>query len=87
MAPLLGLLGTVQGLTHGCAALVERGDAARAADLAAVVASSLGPAMWGILIGLVAGIAVAWLRQRLDGLADEAARRAELILEPVGRTT
>jgi biopolymer transport protein ExbB len=84
-APLLGLLGTVQGVINGASELAARGDGARAADLAAVVARSFGTTLWGLVVALIAGIAVAWLRDRLDAIADEAARRAELILEPVGR--
>jgi biopolymer transport protein ExbB len=86
-APLLGLIGTVQGVIDGATELATRGNTSRAADLAVVVARSLGPTLWGLVVALIAGLAVAWLRDRLNAIADEAARRAELILEPVGRTS
>lgn len=84
---LLGVIGTLQALAEGARGLASQGDAIRAADLAAVLARSLGPATWGLVVGLLTCLAVAGLRARLDGLADDLARRVETILEPVGRNS
>lgn len=86
LAPLLGLVGTVQALIDGCNAVATRGDAARPADLAAVISRSLGPTLWGLVVALLAFAALAFLRARLDALADQAGRRAEIILSPLGRS-
>jgi biopolymer transport protein ExbB len=85
VAPLFGVLGTTFSLGASLGRIAAAGDSARAADIAAAAGASLSTTVLGLLVSVPSLIAASVLRARLDTLIQEAGRRAEAILQPLGR--
>jgi biopolymer transport protein ExbB len=85
VAPLFGLLGTALSLSASLGRVAAAGDSARAADIAAAAGAALSTTVLGLLVSVPSLIAASVLRARLDALVQDAGRRAEAILQPLGR--
>ena len=85
VAPLVGVLGTALTLGASLGRVAAAGDSSRAADIAAAAGAALSTTVLGLLVSIPSLIAASLLRARLDSLVQEAGRRAEVILQPLGR--
>jgi biopolymer transport protein ExbB len=85
IAPMLGLLGTVVGLTFAFHEVASTQGVARAADLADGIYHALVSTVGGLIVAIPALAVYAALRNRVDQLAAEAAGAALHALGPVKR--
>ncbi len=85
VAPLVGVLGTALTLGASLSRVAAAGDSSRAADIAAAAGAALSTTVLGLLVSIPSLIAASLLRARLDTLVQETGRRAEVILQPLGR--
>jgi biopolymer transport protein ExbB len=85
VAPLVGVLGTALSLGASLGRVAAAGDSSRAADIASAAGAALSTTVLGLLVSIPSLIAANLLRARLDTLVQEAGRRADLILQPLGR--
>jgi biopolymer transport protein ExbB len=85
IAPMLGLLGTVVGLTFAFHEVASTQGVARAADLADGIYHALVSTVGGLIVAIPAMAAYAAFRNRVDGLAAETAYAALHALGPVKR--
>lgn len=85
IAPMLGLLGTVVGLTFAFHEVASTQGVARAADLADGIYHALMSTVAGLIVAIPAMAMYAALRNRVDQLAAEAAYAALHALGPVKR--
>jgi biopolymer transport protein ExbB len=85
IAPMLGLLGTVVGLTFAFHEVASTQGVARAADLAGGIYHALVSTIGGLIVAIPAMAAYAAFRNRVDQLAAEAAYTALHALAPVKR--
>jgi biopolymer transport protein ExbB len=85
IAPMLGLLGTVVGLTFAFHEVASTQGVARAADLAGGIYHALVSTIGGLIVAIPAMAAYAAFRNRVDQFAAEAAYTALHVLAPVKR--
>jgi biopolymer transport protein ExbB len=85
IAPMLGLLGTVVGLTFAFHEVASTEGVARAADLADGIYHALVSTVGGLIVAIPAMAMYAAFRNRVDQLAAEAAYTALHALGPVKR--
>jgi biopolymer transport protein ExbB len=85
IAPMLGLLGTVVGLTFAFHEVASTQGVARAADLADGIYHALVSTVGGLIVAIPAMAMYAAFRNRVDQLAAEAAYAALHALGPVKR--
>jgi biopolymer transport protein ExbB len=85
IAPMLGLLGTVVGLTFAFHEVATTQGVARAADLADGIYHALVSTVGGLVVAIPSMAMYAALRNRVDQLAAEAAYAALHALGPVKR--
>ena len=85
IAPMLGLLGTVVGLTFAFHEVASTQGVARAADLADGIYHALVSTVGGLIVAIPALAVYAVLRNRVDQLAAETANAALHALGPVKR--
>jgi biopolymer transport protein ExbB len=85
IAPMLGLLGTVVGLTFAFHEVASTDGVARAADLADGIYHALVSTVGGLIVAIPAMAMYAAFRNRVDQLAAEAAYTALHALGPVKR--
>jgi biopolymer transport protein ExbB len=85
IAPMLGLLGTVVGLTFAFHEVASTDGIARAADLADGIYHALVSTVGGLIVAIPAMAMYAAFRNRVDQLAAEAAYTALHALGPVKR--
>lgn len=85
IAPMLGLLGTVVGLTFAFHEVASTQGVARAADLADGIYHALVSTVAGLIVAIPSMAVYAALRNRVDQLAAEAAYAALHALGPVKR--
>jgi biopolymer transport protein ExbB len=85
IAPMLGLLGTVVGLTFAFHQVASTQGVARAADLADGIYHALVSTVGGLIVAIPAMAMYAAFRNRVDQLAAEAAYAALHALAPVKR--
>jgi biopolymer transport protein ExbB len=85
IAPMLGLLGTVVGLTFAFHEVATTQGVARAADLADGIYHALVSTVGGLVVAIPSMAMYAVLRNRIDQLAAEAAYAALHALGPVKR--
>jgi len=85
IAPMLGLLGTVVGLTFAFHEVASTQGVARAADLADGIYHALVSTVAGLIVAIPSMAMYAALRNRVDQLAAEAAYAALHALGPVKR--
>jgi biopolymer transport protein ExbB len=83
IAPMLGLLGTVVGLTFAFHEVASTQGVARAADLADGIYHALVSTVGGLIVAIPAMAMYAALRNRVDQLAAETAYAALHALGPV----
>jgi biopolymer transport protein ExbB len=85
IAPMLGLLGTVVGLTFAFHEVASTQGVARAADLADGIYHALVSTVGGLIVAIPSMAMYAALRNRVDQLAAETAYAALHALGPVKR--
>jgi biopolymer transport protein ExbB len=85
IAPMLGLLGTVVGLTFAFHEVASTEGVARASDLADGIYHALVSTVGGLVVAIPAMAMYAAFRNRVDQLAAEAAYTALHALGPVKR--
>jgi biopolymer transport protein ExbB len=85
IAPMLGLLGTVVGLTFAFHEVANTQGVARAADLADGIYHALVSTVGGLVVAIPSMAMYAALRNRVDQLAAETAYAALHALGPVKR--
>jgi biopolymer transport protein ExbB len=85
IAPMLGLLGTVVGLTFAFHEVASTQGVARAADLADGIYHALVSTVGGLIVAIPSMAMYAAFRNRVDQLAAEAAYSALHALAPVKR--
>jgi biopolymer transport protein ExbB len=85
IAPMLGLLGTVVGLTFAFHEVASTQGVARAADLADGIYHALVSTVAGLIVAIPSMAMYAAFRNRVDQLAAEAAYAALHALGPVKR--
>ena len=81
MGPLLGLLGTVLGMIMAFYALMNKGGAANAADLAGGIGTALWHTFLGLMVAIPCLVVYGFYRTRADSLNPTAASIAEELLE------
>jgi biopolymer transport protein ExbB len=85
IAPMLGLLGTVQGMIKGFNTIAMTGGAARPEDLASSISLALVTTFEGLVVAIPTMVAFSFFRNRIDTLVAEAGKRVEQVLGPLGR--
>ncbi len=85
IAPMFGLLGTVQGLIVSFYQIVESKGPANPAELAHGVGMALFTTLLGLLVAIPAMIAFSFFRNKIDSLIAETGKRVERALIPLGR--
>jgi len=85
IAPMLGLLGTVQGMIEAFNVLASSGGAAKPADLAGSISKALVTTFEGLVVAIPAMVAYTFFRSQIDHLISEAGKRVERIMSPLSR--
>ncbi len=85
IAPMLGLLGTVQGMIEAFNTIASTGGMAKPSDLADAISKALVTTLEGLMVAIPTMVALSIFRTRIDGLVAEAGKRVEQILLPLGR--
>lgn len=85
IAPMLGLLGTVQGMILGFNIIAQTGGAARPEDLASSISLALVTTFEGLVVAIPTMVAFSFFRNRIDTLIAEVGKRVEQVLAPLGR--
>ena len=85
IAPMLGLLGTVQGMILGFNIIAEQGGSAKPGELASSISLALVTTFEGLVVAIPAMVAFSFFRNRIDSLVAEAGSRVEQVLAPLGR--
>ena len=85
IAPMLGLLGTVQGMILAFNQLARTDQVAKPADLADNISLALVTTFEGLVVAIPAMVAFSYFRNRIDSLVSECGKRVERILMPLGR--
>jgi biopolymer transport protein ExbB len=85
IAPMLGLLGTVQGMILAFDELAASGGAANPAELADEIGLALVTTFEGLVVAIPAMIAYSYFRNLIDSLVAEAGKRVERVLTPLGQ--
>lgn len=85
IAPMLGLLGTVQGMIEAFNTIASTGGMAKPSDLADAISKALVTTLEGLVVAIPTMVALSIFRTRIDGLVAEAGKRVEQILLPLGR--
>jgi biopolymer transport protein ExbB len=85
IAPMLGLLGTVQGMIEAFNTIASTGGAATPADLASSISKALVTTFEGLVVAIPVLSALSFFRTRIDHLVAEAGSRVEHLLMPLSR--
>jgi biopolymer transport protein ExbB len=85
IAPMLGLLGTVEGMIEAFNNIASKGGMARPDELAGSIGKALVTTLEGLVVAIPALIACSFFRNRIDSLVSEAGNRIERVLLPLGR--
>lgn len=85
IAPMLGLLGTVQGMILAFDTIAATKGAAKPDQLADAIGLALVTTFEGLVVAIPAMIAYSFFRNLIDSLVAEAGKRVERILTPLGR--
>lgn len=86
IAPMLGLLGTVEGIMESFNTLAARGGMARPDELAGGIGKALVTTFLGLIVAIPAMVAYSYFRNQIDSIVTECGKRVERILMPLGRT-
>jgi biopolymer transport protein ExbB len=85
IAPMLGLLGTVQGMIEAFDTIAATGGNAKPADLADSISKALVTTLEGLIVAIPTLSVLTFFRTRIDSLVSEAGKRVEQLLLPLGR--
>lgn len=85
IAPMLGLLGTVQGMILAFNTIAARGGMARPDELAGSISLALVTTFEGLVVAIPTMVAFSFFRNRIDTLVAEAGKRVEQLMLPLGR--
>ena len=85
IAPMLGLLGTVQGMISAFDTIASSGGMARPEELAGGIGLALVTTFEGLVVAIPAMVAFSYFRNKIDSLIAEAGKRVDQILTPLGR--
>lgn len=85
IAPMLGLLGTVQGMILAFNTLASKGGMARPDELAGSISLALVTTFEGLVVAIPAMVAFSYFRNKIDSLVAEAGKKIEHILMPLAR--
>ncbi len=85
IAPMLGLLGTVQGMIIAFNTIATSGGAAKPHELADSISLALVTTFEGLVVAIPTMTAFSFFRSRIDSIVAEAGKRIEQILTPLGR--
>jgi biopolymer transport protein ExbB len=85
IAPMLGLLGTVQGMIEAFNVIASRGGAARPDELADSISKALVTTLEGLIVAIPAMVAYSFFRNQIDSLVAETGKRIERIMAPLAR--
>jgi biopolymer transport protein ExbB len=85
IAPMLGLLGTVQGMVESFNVIASRGGMARPDELADGISKALITTLEGLIVAIPAMVAYSYFRNQIDSLVAEAGKRVERIMTPLAR--
>lgn len=85
IAPMLGLLGTVQGMILGFNIIAQQGGSAKPGELAESISLALVTTFEGLVVAIPAMVAFSFFRNRIDSLVAEAGSRIEQVLAPLSR--
>lgn len=85
IAPMLGLLGTVQGMIDAFNTIASKEGAARPHELADSISLALITTFEGLVVAIPAMVAYSFFRNRIDSLVSEAGSRIERIMLPLSR--
>lgn len=85
IAPMLGLLGTVQGMILAFNQLANEAKHPSPADLADNISLALVTTFEGLVVAIPAMAAFSYFRNKIDSLVSECGKRVERILMPLAR--
>jgi biopolymer transport protein ExbB len=85
IAPMLGLLGTVQGMIEAFNVIASSGGAAKPYQLADSISKALVTTFEGLVVAIPAMVAYSFFRSQIDHLIAETGKRVERILSPLSR--
>jgi biopolymer transport protein ExbB len=85
IAPMLGLLGTVQGMISAFDTIASSGGMAKPEELAGGIGLALVTTFEGLVVAIPAMVAFSYFRNKIDSLIAEAGKRVDQILTPLGR--
>jgi biopolymer transport protein ExbB len=85
IAPMLGLLGTVQGMILAFNTIADKAGMARPEDLAGAIGLALVTTFEGLVVAIPTMVAFSFFRNRIDSIVAEAGNRVERIMLPLGR--
>jgi biopolymer transport protein ExbB len=85
IAPMLGLLGTVQGMIIAFNTIATTEGAAKPYQLADAISLALVTTFEGLIVAIPTMAAFSFFRSRIDSIVAEAGKRIEQVLMPLGR--
>ena len=85
IAPMLGLLGTVQGMILAFNTIASKGGMARPDELAGSISLALVTTFEGLVVAIPAMVAFSYFRNKIDSLVAEAGSRVEHVMMPLAR--
>lgn len=85
IAPMLGLLGTVQGMITAFNQLASSQQAPKPYELAGGISQALVTTFEGLVVAIPAMVAYSFFRSQIDHLVAEAGKRVERIMSPLSR--
>jgi len=85
IAPMLGLLGTVQGMIEAFQVIASSGGAAKPYQLADSISKALVTTFEGLVVAIPAMVAYSFFRSQIDHLVAETGKRVERIMSPLSR--
>lgn len=85
IAPMLGLLGTVQGMIEAFNVIAASGGMAKPDQLAGGISLALITTFEGLVVAIPVMCAFTYFRGRIDSLVSEAGNRVEQVLAPLAR--
>jgi biopolymer transport protein ExbB len=85
IAPMLGLLGTVQGMIEAFNVIASSGGAAKPYMLADSISKALVTTFEGLVVAIPAMVAYSFFRSQIDHLVAETGKRVERIMSPLSR--
>lgn len=85
IAPMLGLLGTVQGMIIAFNQIAASEGTAKPYELAGGISLALVTTFEGLIVAIPCMMALSWFRNQIDSLVNETGKHVEQTLAPLGR--